>query len=508
MPNPAGDDAGSEWIEIKNEDSVEIDLTGWYVDDKNTGAGPAGDALILSGIIAAGEIKRFILPVEVFALNNSGGDEVNLYFNDKSLSHSAPYSAVAYDDGIFEYRDNLWQPPTISTGGGGGGRSGGGVAAAVSYLGTSHFKLNEIFPNPTGNDAGSEWVEIYNANNSTSSLNGYYLADGETDVWSAGAYLLNTATSVPPLGFFVVRLPKDSFSLGNSGKEKVKLFSPQKQLVDFMEYAAAPESRAWAKIKDNKWQYQIPTPNVDNNQVPELPQIIISEILPAPLAEQEEFIELFNSATTTADLSGLVLKIGTKSKIFDLGVSVLPMSRLVLYSDDLPGNLRNSGQDVALYDMFGRMIFTVSYPKAQAGEAYARTEAGNYFWTGSPTPGEKNEIVLAAITIVPAKLAAAGASAPSGNSKSGSDYAKLNTAYNKLELKIAMLEQRINQLDLNNKDEASVAIVDNPEPMAERNAPKSKTAAYKYLILAGSSLAILIGIGKKHLSGLFKKKLD
>ena len=63
-------------------------------------------------------------------------------------------------------------------------------------------------------------------------------------------------------------------------------------------------------------------------------------------------------------------------------------------------------------------------------------------------------------------------------------------------------------LDLNNKDEASVAIVDNPEPMAERNAPKSKTAAYKYLILAGSSLAILIGIGKKHLSGLFKKKLD
>ncbi len=507
LPNPAGDDAGAEWAELQNQDSVEVDLTGWYLDDKNTGSGPANDAYVLSGKITAGEIKRFILPTEAFALNNSGGEEINLYFSDKTLAETVLYSATAYDDGIFEYRDGAWQPPTLSTGGGGGGASGGS-SGTVSYLGSSQFKINEIFSNSSGDDAGNEWVEIYNSSNSTSSLNGYYLADGETDAWSSSAYLISTATTVPPLGFAVIHLPKDSLTLNNSGKEKVKLFSLLKQLVDFVEYADAPENRAWAKVKDGKWQYQIPTPGIDNDLIPELPQILISEILPAPLAEQEEFIEIFNNATTTIDLSGVVLKIGNKSKIFDFASSSLPgLSYLVLYSDDLPGALRNNGQEAALYDMYGRVIFTVSYPKAKPGEAYARTESGDFFWTGSPSPGEGNVVVLSASTVEPAKISNSVVK-PVVSPKSASDYAKLNIAYNNLAEKVTLLEERMSQLDLNSRAEASEVITADSEPAEENNAPKPTTGAYKYLVLAGSSLVILIGLGKKHLSGFFRKNLD
>lgn len=506
LPNPIGEDSGGEWIELQNLDSVDVDLTGWFLDDKNTGGGPASDAYGLSGGITAGEIKRFVLPVDAFALNNSGGDEVNLYFGDKSLSHTASYSALAYDDGIFEYRDGAWQPPTITLSGGSGGSSGG-TATAVSYLGTSPFKLNEIFSNPVGDDVGNEWVEIYNSSNSTSSLNGFYLADGETDVWSSGAYVISTATTVSPLGLVVIYLPKDSLSLNNSGREKVKLFSAQKQLVEFIEYTDAPENRAWAKLQDNKWQYQIPTPGKDNNLIPELPLIFASEILPSSLAEQEEFVEIFNNASTTIDLGGMVLKLGTKSKIFDPGSLIPARSYLVLYSDDLPGALRNNGGAVALYDMYGREIFDLIYPKAKAGEAYARTESGNFFWTGSPSPGEGNAIVLSASTMEPAKIVNSVVKL-SSTSKSVNDYNKLNTAYNDLQAKVAMLENRINQLDSGSITEANKTFVDNPESPAESNAPKSSAAAYKYLVLAGSSLVILIGLGKKHLSGFFRKNLD
>ncbi len=508
LPNPVGDDAGAEWVELKNLDSVEVNLTGWYLDDKNTGSGPATDSYILSGTIVAGEVKRFILPKEAFALNNSGGDEVNLYFADKAVAETVGYSAVAYDDGIFEFRDNIWQPPTLSTGGGGSSGSSSAASSVVSYLGTSQFKLNEIFANPAGDDAGGEWIEIYNSASATGSLVGFYLADGEGETWSSSAYLISTSTLVSPLGFVVVYLSKDSITLNNSGKEKVKLFNPQKQLVDKIEYADAPENRAWAKIQEGKWQYQIPTPGQDNSLVPELPKIIISEILPAPQPEQEEFIEFYNSATTTANLGGIVLKIGSKNKIFDFGQTLLPMSYLVLYTDDLPGALRNSGQEIALLDMYGRTIFSASYPKAKAGEAYAITEAGSFFWTGSPTPGETNMIVLSASTTAPVKITASPAVKTSTVSKSTADYTKLNKAYGNLELKLAMLEKRIDELSLNTKDVVSKDLSGNPQEITEFDAPKSSQASYKYLVLAGGSLLVLIGIGKKHLSGIFRKYLD
>ncbi len=507
LPNPAGDDAGNEWVEIKNNDTQTVNVDGWLLDDKNTGSGPAADALALSGVIAPNEVKRISLPATAFALNNSGGDEVNLYFSDKILADTAVYSASAYDDGVFEYRDGVWQPPAQITSGG-GGSSGLGSAAAVSYLGTSSFKINEIFANPAGDDMGKEWVEIYNSASATGSLAGFYLADGDSENWSSSAYLIASATSVPPLGFAVIILPKDSLSLNNSGKEKVKLFSAQKQLVDLIEYADAPENRSWAKGVDGKWQYLIPTPGKENNSAPEILQVYISEILPAPQADQDEFVELYNSATTTADLGGLVLRIGTKSKIFPEGENLPLLSYLVLYSDDLPGSLRNSGQDLSLEDMYGRIIAKVSYPKALAGESYARTEAGDFFWTGSPTPGEANQIVLAASDIAPAKIPVAPKAVSSAKTSAG-DFSKLNASYSELKEQILALQEQINELNLVAQAKAG-EIVDVPKNYSaeEENAPKSPIGSYKYLILSGGSFGILIFLGKKYLNGFFKKNLD
>ncbi|MBI5530462.1 MAG: lamin tail domain-containing protein [Candidatus Doudnabacteria bacterium] len=500
LPNPAGEDVGSEWVEIKNLDSQEINLDGWLLDDKNSGTGPAADALALSGNIAAGEIKRFVLPLEAFALNNSGGDEVNLYFSDKTLADTAAYSVVAYDDGVFEFRDNIWQPPTISSGSSGSsGSSSSG--SAVSYLGSSNFKINEVFANPAGDDAGSEWVEIYNSSSATSSLNSYYLADGDSESWTSSAYAISAATSVPPTNYFVVLLPKDSLSLNNTGKEKVKLFNPQKQLIDIVEYSDSPENRSWAKDQNGKWLFGLPTKGINNNLPPPQAQVVISEILPAPTGDQDEFVELYNAATTTTDLSGFVLKIGTREKVMAPGTQLSPNAFLVILADDLPVALRNAGQDLSLYDAYGRNIFSISYPKAQAGESYARSEAGDFFWTGSQTPGETNQIVLAASDVVSAKLSAENVKT-TVTAKSFSEYNKLAKENKSLSDRVVALESQIGELALAITNRQESPGVEQNEPVNNEQvpaAPKSPLSSYKYLVLAILALVFLIVLIKKYL---------
>jgi len=389
LPDPAGDDAGSEWVELKNQGTEEAVLDGWLLDDKNTGSGPAADAYVLSGPLSAGEVKRFVIPLSHFALNNTGGDEVNLYFSDKSLADSAVYSASAYSDGIFEFINSAWQPPAQITGSTGG--SSGGAQTTV-YSGPADFRVNEVFPNPPGEDVGSEWVELFNIGAATTSLEGFFLGVGESAVWSSGAYEL-PKLSVAPGGFLKIIFPKDSVTLKNSGKEKVNLFNPLKQLVGFAEYSDAPENRSWQKRTANLWEWGVPTPG-EANIVPGMAEIIFSEILPVPEIDQDEFIELYNLATTTVNLRGFVLNIGTRSKTFSENDVILPESYLTLFPDDLPVALRNSGQKVVLHDNWERLVAGIEYPPAQKGQSFASLDGKEFFWTASVTPGASNQIVL------------------------------------------------------------------------------------------------------------------
>jgi hypothetical protein len=448
LPNPAGSDGDSEWVEIKSEESEEVLLDGWLLDDKDTGGGPAADALTLSGVILPGEVKRFMLSAGVFALNNTGGDEINLYFADLSLADKVEYSVVAYDDGVFEFRESIWQPPVqpqASSGGGGG-------AAAVPppspvYAPVTEFKLNEILPNPFGDDKGREWVEIYNSGNATATLAGYFLANGEAETWGSKAWVIPTSTAVGPLGIVAMVLPKEAFSLGNSGTDKVKLFSPQKQLIDSISYEDAPENQSWAKTGENQWEWGVPTFNLTNNSVPKLMPVFISEILPMPAGDGEEFIELFNPDAQVWDLEGSVLQVGTRKKVFEAGTIINPAGFLTFYEDSLSARLNNAGQSVRLYDAFGRLVSEVLYPKSQTGLAYASTDGKSYVWTSSVTPETANEYILGESVAAATKKETTSSAPKSTIPEITKAQAKeILQANEDLKLQLAVLQESINQL--------------------------------------------------------------
>jgi len=473
LPNPAGEDGGNEWVELQNLDEKEVLLDGWLIDDKDIGSGPGTDAFILSGTISPGETKKFILPTGSFALNNSGGDEVNLYFSDESLSQKAVYSAVAYDDGIFEFRESQWQPPAQNPpGNNSSGSSNSSVSSNINNTPAVPFKFNEIFSNPPGEDAGKEWVEIYNPENATTSLEGYFLADGESDNWTSSAWGIPKGNNVPAKGLLAVMLPKNAFALNNSGIEKIKLFSPLKQLIDSASFKDSPENRSWALNSDGVFEWGIPTFEKLNSNEPEKPKIFISEIFPQPQGDEEEFIEIGSFSTTTVNMEGVVLQIGTRNKIFGAKDVISAGGYLVIYEDDLPARLSNSGQTLKLLDSFGRLVSEVSYGKAQAGMVFTTEDQENYFWTPDITPGEENIFIsgeVLGVTTLETKQTSTKKPAVVAKSVSSTDVKKLLEDNLELKNRLLALQESVDALSQQSvqaeslSEEAAIQAINEPD---------------------------------------------
>lgn len=490
LPNPVGDDPGNEWVELKNNDSQDVALDGWILDDKNTGSGPATDAYILSGSIVAGEVKRFVLPAAVFALNNTGGDEVNLYFSDKTLADSAVYTVTAYDNGIFEFRDGAWQPPVQTTSGGGGSYSSASTPStaatqAATSTSTSFIQITEFLPNPVGDDVGKEWIELYNSGNGTTSLAGWKLDDGSV---GSSAFIFNADYNIGPKSFLVITIPSGKFVLNNSGSDAARLFNSSGALLQDVAYKDAPEGQSFAVDEAGKWSFGAPTPNEENIYSLPLASIVISELLPNPAGDDEEFLELKNISTTSAvSLAGLKLLIGSKAKVFT-DTLLATSSYLVLYGDDLPAKLRNSGQEIKLVDSLGRIVSSVTYDKAPVGQSY-NSIGNDWAWSESPTPGADNQVVLAAatsdikeVTLKPTakpKITSAPVSANSGK--------QLQQQVEQLAMQVQSLQNQLNNPASPAAPAFAPAVIQKTDPLAA-------------IALSLAALALLIVVAKYFLS--------
>ncbi len=119
---------------------------------------------------------------------------------------------------------------------------------------TSGLLLNEIVPNPQGNDSG-EWLEIYNQNNEPVSVFGWLIKINNKN------YPL-PAKIIEPEGWQTFTKQEVNFTLNNQGGT-ITLVSPQGK-EESTTYPNAPEGWSWSKI-NNVWQWtRNLTPGEDN----------------------------------------------------------------------------------------------------------------------------------------------------------------------------------------------------------------------------------------------------
>lgn len=142
--------------------------------------------------------------------------------------------------------------------------------------------------------------------------------------------------------------------------------------------------------------------------------ILISEIYPAPLSGEAEWVELYNPTHTAISLGGYTLKdvLTTPSVLYTSSSEALnPLSYTVI---TLSGSkLNNTGDTVQLLDQNGTLIDAVSYPSSTAGQSWQRMQLGsNESINGTPTPGGVNPLFpLVAPTVLPSPSSTATTSA-------------------------------------------------------------------------------------------------
>jgi len=137
------------------------------------------------------------------------------------------------------------------------------------------IQLSEIMPNPEGSDS-AEWIELYNKGNSQQDLAGFALQDNSTRVFTFGEQI------IAPSQYLLIYKNQSGISLNNTGGDAVKLYSPDGELLDQVEYAnTAGEGKSLARRENNfEWTVE-PTPGKANifpqNQSPQAVIRVVSK---------------------------------------------------------------------------------------------------------------------------------------------------------------------------------------------------------------------------------------
>ena len=107
--------------------------------------------------------------------------------------------------------------------------------------------LNELYPNPTGSDAG-EFIELKNNGEVIADLSGWSMEIGA----NGKRFVIPGAIAVPPLSYQAISKSDASFSLTNT-YEAVALLSPSGIKVDAIDYDDAPSGMSYARTTRGDW---------------------------------------------------------------------------------------------------------------------------------------------------------------------------------------------------------------------------------------------------------------
>ncbi len=278
-----------------------------------------------------------------------------------------------------------------------------------------------IFINEFSYQSSSDWVELYNSECTSVSLEGWKVRD------STESQFKTLSGSISPRGV----ISFDMTFLNNSTPDSIRLFSPENTndpysqiTIPMPDVTTSSENQSvglevdggnsW-KVFENNTKDSLnfvggePCPDVTATPTPQavggsqnqtnfsVNTLIITEILPDPL-DGDEWIEIYNPMELAIELSNFQIDdIDGGSKPNNLPKYTLePLQYFVFYTSSIFNNGGDSGR--ILYN--DQVINSYSYPASTKGVSFAIDASGNWQKTTDPTPGEVNSIV-AIITPTP-----------------------------------------------------------------------------------------------------------
>lgn len=235
FPDPGS--GKEEFVELKNFGESCADLTQLKIKDKG------GKEYPLTGIVIAP--NEIILFNNIIALNNdseivflldSSGNEIDSVSYDKAIENKS-YS--------FDGESWFWSSNETP----GEENKFDEVEEEDEFEGGNYaIRLNEILPNPKGEEEKGEFIEIYNGESFALNLKDWILKDSSKN----GKFVFPKEYEIKSGEYLTIYRDVFGFSLNNSGKESVYLLDPDENLISAASYESAKEDISY-NFDGTKW---------------------------------------------------------------------------------------------------------------------------------------------------------------------------------------------------------------------------------------------------------------
>ncbi len=372
LPNPKGDDSAGEFIEIKNEGTEVVDISGWKI--VNSGGKYTIRAKdIPSPRIAPGGFLVLPRHITHVSLRNKGDKVLLLHPNDFVTSF-AEYTSEAQEGEAFARDSNHQWVWTASATPGAENiltLKNRIPHAVMDISNTTRSESGEGMQVMVGDRVVFDASDSYDPDNDalrfawTLPLK---LAGGETTDYvfkSAGTY--QVALSVHDDKGGVDKITTTLVVQGTQGDTTIRGYDDTYNRITVS--TSIPYSR-WG--------------------------VVLNEVLPNPLGTDEaEWVELFHAGDEEVNIKGFSLDDSPQGsspyKIID-DVFMNPGEYMLFPRSRTKLVLNNEGDEVVLRAPDGSTLASTQYQHAKEGLSFARQEGGEWVWTTLPTPGSRNVI--------------------------------------------------------------------------------------------------------------------
>ncbi len=393
FPNPKGSDKGKEFVELHNIGKDEVNLEGW----------------ILRKTSKKGSIKEHVFDkedkikkeayfkVKFSGLNNDGA-KIEFISNSGEIVDDKDYEKVVEGKSYNrdeENKDNKWYWESET-----GGHKNKNNPRDKEY---PKIIINEILPNPKGEEKKEEFIELYNPNKKDVDLDGWQIRDGS----KMGKYIFKKGSKISAREYFVIYRKDFKFALNNSGKEVVRLLDPndeasEGEYKDEIIYTKTIEGKSYNRDENNikeKWYWEKASGGGRNEENPvnkKYEKLLLSEILANPVGaeEEDEFIEVYNPNKKEINLRGWQLRDSSSRGSFSFAEEerIGAGEFVVIYRNDFRFALNNSGGEIVkLVAPNGKTVSEIEYKSAKEGISYNyHLKDKNWRWSKTLTPRKRN----------------------------------------------------------------------------------------------------------------------
>ncbi|MHA1772491.1 MAG: lamin tail domain-containing protein [Candidatus Thorarchaeota archaeon] len=382
-----------EWIELYNPQDVDVNISGYFLDDiaingSNPYLIPKGTVIPAHGYI--------VFYKSTTGINlNTENDTVNLIRPDGvTIIDSHEYNSTMNDISIGRATDGeaTWTTFSFPTPGASNTDESAPADAVV---------INEFLPSPNTLYT-EEWIELYNPLNESVDISRYIL----DDIVAGGSspYTIPFGTTIPANGFALFNYSTTGIALNNAGDNVTLLRPNYKEIIDSYSYNSSTNDVSIGRATDGNatWTtFVSPTPGASNvHSSSAADSIYINEFLPDPnTLYSEEWIELYNPLNESVDLSGYVLDdiTGGGSSPYTIpSGTIVPALGFIVFNQSTTGiALNNAGDTVNFLRPDGSTVVdSHSYNSSTDDVSIGRETDGGDNWTTfiSPTPGASNVV--------------------------------------------------------------------------------------------------------------------